>query len=114
MNAMQVKNMTEFRKSMKETLDQVTDNDETIVISRPKDKDVVMISIKQYNSINETLYLMSSQANHHRLSDAITDIENAKNILQKNSILWLWSHGTSPHGKTIYIGKNTINKYSKN
>ena len=81
-----VKQMTEFRKTMKQTLDQVNDNDETVIISRTNDRDVVLISLKTFNSIQETLYLQSSIKNKERLENAMKDISSNKNLVL-NSLL---------------------------
>lgn len=81
---MKVKNITEFRKSMKETFDEINENQETIVISRSEDRDIVMLSLKNYNSIQETLYQMSSPKNMDRLTEAVNDINQMKNIVVKD------------------------------
>ena len=81
-----VKNVTEFRKSLSETLDQVTDNDEKLIISRSADKDVVVISLREYNSMEETLYLMSSTKNKVRLDRALEDSRNDVNMVSNNLI----------------------------
>jgi antitoxin YefM len=82
-----VKNITEFRKSMKETLDIIHENDETVILSRSDDRDVVLISLKNFNSIQETLYLLASKKNRDRLDAAMQDIENYTNLVQKNLLL---------------------------
>ncbi len=82
-----VKQMTEFRKNMKQTLDQVNDNDETVIISRTGDRDVVLISLKNFNSIQETLYLQSSKKNKERLEKAMRDVEDNLNIVSHEVIL---------------------------
>lgn len=81
---MRVKNITEFRKSMKETFDEINENQETVVISRSEDRDIVMLSLKNYNSIQETLYQMSSPRNMDRLTEAVNDINEMKNIVTKD------------------------------
>ncbi len=73
-----IKQMTEFRKNMKQTLDQVNDNDDTVIISRSNDRDVVLISLRSFNSIQETLYLQTSKKNKERIEKAMKDVE--KNI----------------------------------
>ncbi len=47
---------TELRKNMKENLDLVVDSDETIIVHRPGDKTVVIISLEKYNSMIKTGY----------------------------------------------------------
>ena len=81
---MKVKNITEFRRSMKETFDEINENQETIVIARSEDRDIVMLSLKNYNSIQETLYQMSNKKNWDRLNEAVEDINQMKNVVSKD------------------------------
>ncbi|GAB3038943.1 type II toxin-antitoxin system Phd/YefM family antitoxin [Spirosoma fluviale] len=68
---MQVVNYTEFRRSMKAKLDQVSDDGDTVIINRSENKNVVLISLREYNSLKETLHLLSSEKNRNRLMSAI-------------------------------------------
>jgi len=68
---MQVVNYTEFRRSMKAKLDQVSDDGDTVIINRSENKNVVLISLREYNSLNETLHLLSSEKNRNRLMEAV-------------------------------------------
>jgi antitoxin YefM len=68
---MQVVNYTEFRRSMKAKLDQVSDDGDTVIINRSENKNVVLISLREYNSLKETLHLLSSEKNRRRLADAV-------------------------------------------
>jgi len=68
---MQVLNYTEFRRSMKAKLDQVSDDGDTVIISRSENKNVVLISLREYNSLKETLHLFSSEQNRDRLIKAV-------------------------------------------
>lgn len=68
---MQVLNYTEFRRSMKAKLDQVSEDDDTVIINRSDNKNVVVISLREYNSLKETLHLLSSEKNRTRLAEAI-------------------------------------------
>jgi antitoxin YefM len=72
---MRVLNYTEFRKNMKTVLDKTVEDHETVIISRSNDKDVVLLSLKDYNSWMETLYLMRSEKNRTRLLESIENIE---------------------------------------
>ncbi len=73
-------NYTEFRTDLKNYLDNVEDNNETLVIKRKSGKGAVMISLTEYNSIMETLHLLSSKANADRLYDSIKQIESGDTI----------------------------------
>ncbi|WP_460915087.1 type II toxin-antitoxin system Phd/YefM family antitoxin [Spirosoma areae] len=68
---MQVVNYTEFRRSMKAKLDQVSDDGDTVIINRSENKNVVLISLREYNSLKETLHLLSSEKNRNRLMSAV-------------------------------------------
>ncbi|GAB4022162.1 type II toxin-antitoxin system prevent-host-death family antitoxin [Spirosoma sp. KCTC 42546] len=68
---MQVVNYTEFRRSMKAKLDQVSDDGDTVIINRSENKNVVLISLREYNSLKETLQLLSSEKNRNRLMNAV-------------------------------------------
>lgn len=74
---MQVLNYTDFRKNMKSVLDKTVADHETIIISRSDDKDVVLLSLKDYNSWMETMYLLRSERNRTRLLEAIDRTEKS-------------------------------------
>ena len=75
---MEVLNYTDFRKNLKSVLDRTVDNHETVVISRSHDRDVVLLSLHEYNSWMETIHLMSSESNRTRLQNSIQNIEKGK------------------------------------
>ncbi len=75
---MEVLNYTEFRKNLTENLNKVTADSEVIVVSRGKGKNVVVMSLDEYNAFKETIYLTSTKANRKRLDDAIEEMEKGK------------------------------------
>ncbi len=75
---MQVVNYTEFRNRLAESLNMVNDNSEIVVVSRSKGKNVVVMSLEEYNSIQETLHLVSSKTNQKRLDAAIEEMHSGK------------------------------------
>jgi antitoxin YefM len=81
---MHVKSMVEFKDDLDGTLDSISDTDDTVIINRPDNKDVVLISLKAYNGLQETLYLMSSKNNRERLDHAIMEINSKTNLIQKD------------------------------
>ena len=72
---MEVLNYTEFRKNLTKSLNKVSDDAEIVIVSRSKGKNVVLMSLEEFNSINETLHLISSNANKKRLDEAIEEME---------------------------------------
>ncbi len=54
-------------------------NDEgVIIVSRGNNKNVVLISLKEYNSLKETMYLLSSKKNMERLEKSINEMHRGK------------------------------------
>ena len=73
-------NFTEFRTRLKKFLDTVEENNETLIIKRGTGKGTVMISLDEYNSLMETVHLLSSKANADRLYESIQQIKDGKGI----------------------------------
>jgi antitoxin YefM len=71
---MRVVNYTEFRNNLAESLNVVNNDKEIVIVSRSKGKNVVVMSLEEYNAIQETLHLISSKANQKRLDAAIEEM----------------------------------------
>ncbi|HPL06523.1 MAG TPA: type II toxin-antitoxin system prevent-host-death family antitoxin [Bacteroidales bacterium] len=71
-------NYTEFRTNLKSYLDRVEGNNETLIIKRGRGGGAVMISLDEYNSIMETVHLLSSKANADRLYESIKQIKEGE------------------------------------
>lgn len=80
---MKVVNYTEFRNNLAENLNTVNDDGDIVIVNRSKGKNVVVMSLDEYNSIRETMYLNSSKANRTRLELAISDFKKGKYIKKK-------------------------------
>ncbi len=78
-------NYTEFRTKLKSFLDAVEANNETLIIKRGTGKGTVMISLDEYNSIMETVHLLSSKTNADRLYESIRQMKEG-NIITENLI----------------------------
>ena len=74
-------NFSEFRTQLKKYLDDVEDNNETLIVKRKSGKGTVLISLDEYNSIMETVHLLSSKANADRLYESIQQMKSGKTIL---------------------------------
>jgi antitoxin YefM len=80
---MMAANFTEFRTGLKKFLDNVENNNETLIIKRGIGKGAVMMSLDEYNSIMETLHLLNSKANADRLYESIKQMKEGKVVRNK-------------------------------
>ena len=71
---MKVVNYTELRLNLKHWLNSVVDDVEEVIIKRKNQKDLVLISLEEYNSLVETNYLLSGK-NRDVLLDSIADVK---------------------------------------
>ena len=80
---MMAANFTEFRTGLKKFLDNVENNNETLIIKRGVGKGAVMMSLDEYNSIMETIHLLNSKANADRLYESIKQMKEGKVVRNK-------------------------------
>jgi antitoxin YefM len=62
---------SELRKKLKAVCDQVCDEHEPLLIKRRRGGDVVLMAKEDYESLEETAYLLSSPENARRLLEAL-------------------------------------------
>ena len=67
-----------FRANLASTLDRVNENHKPVLITRQNGKPAVVISLEDFQSYEETFYLMASPKNAERLNQAIEEIEAGK------------------------------------
>jgi antitoxin YefM len=72
---MDVRSYTETRAKLKEIMDRVVDDHQPIVITRQKAEAVVMVSLADWNAMEETVRLLSSPRNAERLREGIRELE---------------------------------------
>ena len=80
---MKVIKYSEFRKHLAENLNAVSNDREIVIVSRTKGKNVVVMNLDEYNSVQETLHLVSTAANRDRLSEAIAEMQAGGGIAGK-------------------------------
>jgi len=67
-------------ESLASTMDRVCLDHDPVIITRNRDQAVVMISLEDYESLEETAYLLRSPANARRLLDSISDLKGSGGI----------------------------------
>lgn len=74
---------TVARENLASTMDRVCNDRDPVMITRNRHQAVVMLSLDDYESLQETAYLLRSPANAKRLFDAIEAAEKG-NLIEKS------------------------------
>ncbi len=73
-------NYSEARKNLASLMDSVCNDSDVVVITRRKARPVVLMSLDEYNSIQETAHLLRSPANAERLLESIAELQQGKAV----------------------------------
>jgi antitoxin YefM len=76
---------TSARQNLAKTMDRVCLDHEPIIITRSNDQSVVMMSLDDYNAMEETAYLLRNPKNAKRLLESIAQLE--KGSAQERELL---------------------------
>ena len=63
-----------LRANLASTMDRVCDDHEVLIITRNGDQAVVMLSLEDYKTLEETAYLLRTPTNTKRLLSAATQL----------------------------------------
>jgi antitoxin YefM len=74
---------TAARENLASTIDRVCEDHAPIVITKNRDQAVVMLSLAEYESLQETAYLLRSPANAKRLIAAVDALASGKGLKRK-------------------------------
>jgi antitoxin YefM len=77
---MDVVTYSDARANLKDVMDRVVDDKTEIIVTRQKAEAVVMISLSEWNSISETLHLLSSTKNAERLRKSMREMDAGKGV----------------------------------
>lgn len=78
-------NYTNLRDNMKKFMDKVTDDYETMIVTRKDNKNIVMLSEESYNNLMENVYVMGNKSNYDWLMESKEQLEKG-NISVQNLI----------------------------
>lgn len=115
-------NYTNFRENMRSYMDKVTDDYETMVVTRKDNKNVVMISEETYNNMLENIYVIGNKSNYDWLMESKAQLEKQS----QSGIFSKWRKGKfkrpfTPNGvdvisrqrKDLLLLKNLKRRFKK-
>lgn len=76
-------NYTNLRDNMKTFMDKVTDDYETMIVTRKNNKNIVMLSEESYNNLMENVHVMGDKANYDWLMESKAQLERG-NVTVRN------------------------------
>ena len=72
---MEVLTYSDARANLKGVMDRVVDDKTHVVVTRQKAEAVVMMSLSDWNAVEETMHLLSTPANAQRLRASIAQLD---------------------------------------
>jgi antitoxin YefM len=72
---MKVLSYSDTRANLKDVMDRVVEDRSPVVITRQKAESVVMVSLADWNAMEETLHLLSTARNAERLRAAVDELD---------------------------------------
>ena len=74
---------TAARENLASTMDKVCEDHAPIIITRNRDQAVVMMSLEDFEALEETAYLLKSPKNARRIMSAISQLDAGKGVARK-------------------------------
>lgn len=74
---------TAARENLASTMDRVCSDHAPVIITRNRDQAVVMLSLEDFESLQETAYLLRSPANAKRLLESLESLNDGKGLKKK-------------------------------
>lgn len=78
--ALDVVTYSHARQNFKEVMDRATDDHMPVVISRRDGKPAVLVSLEDWNGMQETAYLLGNEANRKALLESIAQADRGEMI----------------------------------
>ena len=76
---------TNLRQNLKTYMDKVIQDSDPLIITRKNNENVVLMSVNEYNSLIETNYLLSNEANAEHLKKSIAQHKSGKVVSREIS-----------------------------
>ena len=71
-------NYTTLRENMKSYMDKITDDYETMIVTRKDNRNIVMLSEESYNNLMENIYVMGNKANYDWLMESMEQLKRGQ------------------------------------
>ncbi len=71
---------TAARANLAQTMAKVCEDHDPVIITRKRESPVVMISLEDFQAMEETAYLLRSPANARHLLESIAELEAGKGV----------------------------------
>jgi antitoxin YefM len=69
---------SDLRQNLKSYMDKVYNDHDPLIITRKNNENLILLSINEYNSLVETNYLLSNEANAEHLRKSIDQLKSGK------------------------------------
>ncbi|MDP3340662.1 type II toxin-antitoxin system Phd/YefM family antitoxin [Frigidibacter sp.] len=69
---------TDLRANLSTVMDRVNDDHEPVIVTRATGKPVVMVSLEDWASMDETAYLLTSPENARRLREGVAALNRGE------------------------------------
>ena len=79
---MKTATITSFRQKMKKHLDEIQADQDILVLTGPKNKDFVLLTLETFNAMEETSHLLSTSANTKRLMESVAQDKAGKSTIK--------------------------------
>ncbi len=71
---------TAARQNLAKTMERVCEDRAPVIVTRKASNSVVIMSLEDYEALEETAYLLRSPKNTRRLVESIVQLENGKGV----------------------------------
>ncbi len=71
-------NYTKLRDNMKAYMDKVTEDYETVIVTRKNNRNIVMLSEQAYNDLMENIHVLGNKSNYDWLMESKAQLEKGK------------------------------------
>jgi len=75
-------NYSTYRNNLKEYCDRATDDNETIIVTRKGEKNVVIMSLDEYNNIMENLKILKNPSYFIELFQSLQQLNEGKIVIK--------------------------------